>query len=77
MRWQGCVQVLAFCVFEACVGIFWPSMMTLRATHVPEHLRATIMNIFRVPLNLFVCLVLCQVSSIFCVILSRSTVFLQ
>jgi hypothetical protein len=54
----GAVQLLAFCVFEACVGVFWPSMMALRAARVPEALRATIINIFRIPLNAFVCVVL-------------------
>lgn len=60
---SGQVQLLAFCVFEACVGVFWPTMMKLRADYVPEELRATIINIFRVPLNLFVCVVLGNVSA--------------
>lgn len=56
--------MLAFCVFEVCVGIFWPSMMTMRATYVPEELRATIINMFRIPLNAFVCIVLANVSAV-------------
>ena len=60
---SGQVQLLAFCVFEACVGVFWPTMMKLRADYVPEELRATIINIFRVPLNLFVCVVLGNVEA--------------
>ena len=60
---QGKVQLLAFCLFEGCVGVFWPSMMALRARFVPEELRSTIINIFRIPLNLFVCLILYEVSS--------------
>lgn len=59
---QGKLQLLAFCVFEVCVGIFWPSMMSMRAAYVPEELRATIINIFRIPLNAFVCIVLGNVS---------------
>jgi len=47
-----------FCIFEACVGIFWPTIGTLRGKHVPEEQRSTIMNLFRVPLNAIVCLVL-------------------
>ena len=58
----GKIQLLAFCVFEVCVGVFWPSMMKMRATYVPEELRATIINLFRIPLNLFVCIVLYNVS---------------
>ncbi|KXZ47291.1 hypothetical protein GPECTOR_36g18 [Gonium pectorale] len=60
----GKLQLLAFCGFEACIGIFWPSMMALRASYVPEELRSTIINIFRMPLNLFVCIVLYNVSAI-------------
>eukprot|EP00197_Chlamydomonas_leiostraca_P000546 CAMPEP_0202886740 /NCGR_PEP_ID=MMETSP1391-20130828/42328_1 /ASSEMBLY_ACC=CAM_ASM_000867 /TAXON_ID=1034604 /ORGANISM="Chlamydomonas leiostraca, Strain SAG 11-49" /LENGTH=483 /DNA_ID=CAMNT_0049570015 /DNA_START=113 /DNA_END=1564 /DNA_ORIENTATION=+ len=59
---EGKIQLLAFCVFEGCVGIFWPSMMALRAHYVPEEMRSTIINIFRIPLNLFVCVILYKVS---------------
>ena len=48
-------------MFEFCVGLFWPSMMKMRAAHVPEEMRATIINFFRIPLNLFVCVVLYNV----------------
>ena len=46
---------------QLLVGIFWPSMMKLRSQYVPEGIRATTLNLFRVPLNLFVCLVLYNV----------------
>jgi hypothetical protein len=61
LRWPGMVQLVAFCVFEVLIGMFWPSMMTLRAKYVPEEQRSTIINVFRVPLNLFVCLILWKV----------------
>ena len=48
---------------QLLVGIFWPSMMKLRSQYVPENIRATILNLFRVPLNLFVCLILYNVCS--------------
>jgi hypothetical protein len=48
----------AFVVFEVCVGLFWPGIGTLRSQLVPEHCRATVINLFRVPLNLIVCGVL-------------------
>ena len=54
----GQVQLLAFCGFEVLIGLFWPSMMALRARYVPEDQRSTIINIFRIPLNTFVCLIL-------------------
>ncbi|BDA45879.1 Molybdate-anion transporter [Coccomyxa sp. Obi] len=63
ISWEGQIQLAAFCVFEFCVGLFWPSMMKMRAQHVPEEMRATIINFFRIPLNAFVCVVLYNVSS--------------
>ena len=59
----GKVQLLAFCVFEACVGLFWPSMMKMRSQYVPEESRSTIINFFRIPLNMFVCIMLYNVRS--------------
>eukprot|EP00879_Flechtneria_rotunda_P010883 GHRR01011373.1.p1 GENE.GHRR01011373.1~~GHRR01011373.1.p1 ORF type:complete len:144 (+),score=25.70 GHRR01011373.1:442-873(+) len=60
----GRVQLVAFCVFEILIGMFWPSMMTLRAKYVPEEERSTIINIFRIPLNVFVCIILWRVSEL-------------
>jgi len=33
--------------FEACVGVYFPAIGTIRAKYVPERQQATIMNIFR------------------------------
>ncbi|VDN27333.1 unnamed protein product [Cylicostephanus goldi] len=49
---------IAFLVFEICVGIFWPSMGCLRGAYVPEETRSTTINLFRVPLNLIVIIIL-------------------
>ncbi|URD88055.1 Major Facilitator superfamily [Musa troglodytarum] len=59
----GCILLLGFCVFEACVGIFWPSIMMMRSQYIPEEARSTIMNLFRIPLNIFVCVVLYNVNA--------------
>ncbi|KAI3720564.1 hypothetical protein L2E82_31553 [Cichorium intybus] len=59
----GSVELLGFCVFEACVGIFWPSIMKMRSQYIPEEARSTIMNFFRIPLNIFVCIVLYNVNA--------------
>ncbi|MBA0831121.1 hypothetical protein Goarm_015608, partial [Gossypium armourianum] len=58
ISFAGCLQLLGFCTFEACVGIFWPSIMKMRSQYIPEEARSTIMNFFRIPLNIFVCIVL-------------------
>ncbi|KAL8167461.1 hypothetical protein V2J09_008960 [Rumex salicifolius] len=63
ISFSGWIQLLGFCVFEACVGLFWPSIMKMRSQYIPEEARSTIMNFFRIPLNVFVCIVLYNVSA--------------
>ena len=52
---------MGFCVFEVCCGVYVPSLGTMRGKFVPEEVRSTIMNIFRIGLNLIVVLVLWNV----------------
>ena len=35
----------------ACVGLYWPAIGTVKSEVVPEDVRATVYNLFRVPLN--------------------------
>ncbi|KAM5557733.1 hypothetical protein ABKV19_024874 [Rosa sericea] len=63
ISFAGCIQLLGFCAFEACVGLFWPSIMKMRSQYIPEEARSTIMNFFRIPLNIFVCIVLYNVDA--------------
>merc|ERR1719323_763118 len=44
----------AFVVFEFCVGLYFPSVGSLKSELVPERVRATMYNIYRVPLNAIV-----------------------
>ena len=44
----------AFFCFEACVGMYFPSIGTLRSRYVPDSHRSVIMNLFGIPLNLLV-----------------------
>ncbi|CAK7231807.1 hypothetical protein SCUCBS95973_008045 [Sporothrix curviconia] len=43
-----------FCLFEACVGTYWPCMGFLKGRLVPDGARAQVYALLRVPLNLFV-----------------------
>jgi len=52
------IMFIAFLIFEFCIGVFWPAMATMRSKYIPEEARATIMNYFRVPLNLIVVVIL-------------------
>ncbi|KAH8601190.1 hypothetical protein B0O99DRAFT_736423 [Bisporella sp. PMI_857] len=44
----------AFCVFEACVGMYWPSLGYLKGRYIEDGMRARVYGILRVPLNVFV-----------------------
>merc|ERR1712217_682955 len=46
--------LLAFIVFETCVGTFNPCLGLLRSQVIPDALHGSVMNIFRVPLNVLV-----------------------
>ena len=41
-------------VFEACVGMYFPSIGTLRSKYIPDSHRSVIMNLFGIPLNVLV-----------------------
>merc|ERR1719383_1564098 len=57
-------RFVCFILFELSVGLFWPCAMTLRGRYIPEEVRATIMNFFRIPLNIIVVVVLLKVKSL-------------
>jgi len=49
---------IAFIILEMCLGMYFPAMATLRSKYVPESHRSTIINLFRIPLNLFTAIIL-------------------
>lgn len=52
---QTLVAILcSFVVFETCVGAFFPCAGYLRSKIIPNDVQGSVMNIFRVPLNIFV-----------------------
>jgi len=46
--------ILGFLLFEFSVGIYFPAMGTMKSSIVPEEKRATIYNLYRIPLNFIV-----------------------
>lgn len=48
----------AFVTFELSCGLMFPTYGSLRSMYIPDEHRTTIMNIFRIPLNVFVILLL-------------------
>lgn len=59
----GSVVFSSFVLFEVCCGMYFPSVGVLRSEIIPESSRSTIMNFFRIPLNLLVAVVLVKVTS--------------
>ena len=52
-----------FVAFEGVCGCFFPTFGTLRGTYIPEDTRTTVMNLFRIPLNLYVVILLQQMKT--------------
>ncbi|KAJ3015962.1 UNVERIFIED_CONTAM: Molybdate-anion transporter [Siphonaria sp. JEL0065] len=61
---------LSFNLYEFCIGLYFPAMGTVRSQYIPESVRSSVMNIFRIPLNLIVVVILFESHS-----LSHSAVF--
>lgn len=63
---EGSMVLKACCLWtfmglEVAIGLYFPSIGTLRSLHVPESHRATINNWFRLPMNLITCVTLLAV----------------
>lgn len=58
---NGYLILFGFCLHEICIGVFWPGMGKMKSSYIPERVRSTMMNYFRIPTNLFVVLVLARV----------------
>jgi predicted MFS family arabinose efflux permease len=50
-----------FLLFECTVGVFYPSYGVIKSEKIPEDIRSAVMNIFRIPLNAFVVLLLLKI----------------
>ena len=51
---SNAINMGCFFAFEVTVGLYWPSIGSVRAKHLPQETRATMMNIFRIGLNFIV-----------------------
>jgi MFS transporter, MFS domain-containing protein family, molybdate-anion transporter len=55
------IVYVCFLLFETCVGVFWPAYGVIKSEKIPEDIRSAVMNIFRIPLNAFVVILLLKV----------------
>jgi MFS family permease len=60
-----------FLVFEATVGLFYPSYGMIKSEKIPEDIRSAVMNIFRIPLNAFVVFLLLKIKTLSPVVVFR------
>jgi len=56
------IVLAAFCIFQGCAGVYFPTIASQRARHIPNEVRSTVMGIFRIPLNLILVLTLLNAS---------------
>lgn len=56
--------VFSFLLFEACMGLYYPSIGTLRAQAIPEQNRTGVMAFLRVPMNFAVCAIMLRVDTL-------------
>jgi hypothetical protein len=47
------IVYLSFLLFETTVGIFYPAYGVIKSEKIPEEIRSSVINIFRIPLNAF------------------------
>lgn len=48
------VLMLSLFLFESCVGMYFPTIGTLRSKYFPDSHRSVVMNLFGIPLNVMV-----------------------
>ena len=53
-----------FLIFETTVGVFYPAYGVIKSEKIPEEIRSSVMNIFRMPLNAFVVLLLLKIKNL-------------
>ena len=58
------VLTVAFFAFECTVGMYFPSIGTLRSRYVPDSHRSVIMNLFGIPLNVLVVTVFLSINKL-------------
>ena len=67
---MGCITIffenklviyIMFLIFEVSVGVFYPAYGVIKSEKLPEEIRSSVMNIFRIPLNAFVVLLLLKI----------------
>lgn len=55
----------SFLLYEICVGMLYPTYSKIKSEYLPAKSRGTLMNIFKIPLNLIVIFLLLNMNTLF------------
>lgn len=55
----------SFLIFEVAVGMLYPTYSKIKSEHLPNKNRGTLMNIFKIPLNIIVIFLLLTMNKLF------------
>jgi hypothetical protein len=59
-----CILISSLFIFECTVGMYFPTIGTLRSTYFPNSHRSVIMNLFGIPLNIMVVTVFLSIETL-------------
>ena len=59
------VTLYALLIYEVSIGLFYPIYSKIKCEHLPSNSRGTLMNIFKIPYNIIVPILLLSMNKIF------------
>ena len=55
----------AFLIYEVSIGLFYPIYSKIKSEYLPSNSRGTLMNIFKIPFNIIVPILLLSMNKLF------------
>jgi hypothetical protein len=59
------VTLFAFLIYEVSIGLFYPIYSKIKCEYLPSNSRGTLMNIFKIPFNVTVVILLFSMNTLF------------
>jgi hypothetical protein len=54
-----------FLVYEVSIGLFYPTYSKIKSEYLPSEVRGTLMNVFKIPFNFIVVILLITMNKLF------------
>lgn len=61
------MTLYGFLAYEVSIGLFYPTYSKIKADYLPSEARGTLMNIFKIPFNIIVVILLFTMDKLFTV----------